>query len=163
MPRNRSSDLADVNIGLIIAAAAMAFAGGCDGVITKGTEHHARAILPGDIAFRGLDTSADVGIDIFEYQLPPGLPTESAVSRIAAQIERGSCYRRVTDGKHEAQLRCENPYGSAKGAFEEYRIRVRPGSRRVVVMYGDFDSRVEIESYHEVAAVFAEYAEARSR
>jgi hypothetical protein len=144
----------------------MLLLGACDGFITSGTEkawqeHHARALLPGYADFKGLEISADVGVAIFSYRLPPAVPSESAAATIAQQIENGSCYQRITQTADDIQLRCKNPNGPATDAFEEYRIHVNPGTRRVTVMYGDFDSRTEIDDYPEIAAAFTERAKSQ--
>lgn len=143
----------------LIAMAAVVL-GGCDGFITEGTEEawkekYALALLPGYTEFKGLGISADVGVAVFSYRIDVG--GANAAALVARQIESGSCFRPVATTALEAQLRCKT--ARAMGPFEEYRVRANPNTRRVTVMYGDFDSQAEIDHYDRFATMFRKHAE----
>lgn len=115
------------------------------------------ALLPGYTEFKGLDGSGDVGVAIFSYRLPPDVEGMNGAAIVARQIESGSCHRPVTRDALEVQLRCQD----VAGAFDEYRVRVNPKTRRVTVMSGGFDSEVEIAHYERFAAMFRKHAESQ--
>jgi len=140
------------------------FLGGCDGFITARTEEawqstFSAALIEGYSDFKGLEYSADAGVSIFSYRLPPGIQSEDAINRLRLRIQSASpCYRPLRETEYELQMRCLIGAVESSG-FDEYRILVDPASRTATVMAGGFDSGVEISDYPVFEKVFLRRAQ----
>lgn len=139
--------------GLLIAACLSVSA--CDGVITADLERawqtkHRSVIIPKFTDFRGLDVSVDVGVDIFSYRLPEDVTAAEAVRRIEEQVRTlEPCYQVVVSkGPDELRLRCPTETFGYHG-FEEYLVHVNPSTRRATIMWGNFDSDVEVNQQYQ--------------
>jgi hypothetical protein len=136
------------------------FLAACEGYVSpeaaRNVERiHRVAFVPGYSGFRLLDSSADVGVAIFSYQVPDDLAPAQALETAQAQIRQSDgCFQATRPSALEIQLRCPNRTG---GGFTEYRLTSMAGG--VTVMYGDFDSPEEVAAYSEFARAFLRAAQ----
>jgi hypothetical protein len=122
------------------------------------------ALIRGYSNFRALDCSADIGWQLFSYELPVGFDAGAALQTLRNQIEptvpmfaqdagASSCWSVVKQDAQELQLQCRTvTYGSP--GYDEWRFRVDRDRRTVTAMFSNLDSEVEREAYPELLAAF---------
>lgn len=104
------------------------------------------ALVPGYQEFKGLDVDSDVAWYLFTYRLPD-YPIDAVLSMLRQQIsQKSECFNTVLETSTELQMRCRIVTFGEVG-FNEYRILFDRRTKRVTVMFGNFDSPTEQSSY----------------
>jgi len=141
--------------GRLALGALTIFALGCDGIVTDNLKDdwpikHQIVVLPGFVRFTPLDLSLDVGVDVFSYVLPSRPSADEVFARVASQLGREPCFKVSTRSANEVHFRCARSPGAPW--FEEYAMAYRATDGRVTVMWGNFDSNVEVSQQYEFFA-----------
>jgi hypothetical protein len=134
----------------VVAAVAVS---ACDGFISSDLERawqtkHRTALVSGYSDFRGLDISVDVGVDIFTYRFPETQMSTEILSTLEKQIRTAEpCYSVFLRAADEIRLRCATETLGYHG-FDEYAVHANQTAHRVTVMWGNFDSEVEVNQQY---------------
>jgi hypothetical protein len=120
---------------------------------------HEVALLEGYKDYETRLSDMDTGIVWFEYRLPDSGNAAGIAATIATRIRaREPCYRMTESAASSASLRCADPNGDG---FEEYRVKVIPKERLVVVMHASIQGHAEHQGYRRFVQEFEEQVSGR--
>lgn len=126
-----SVPVAGLLIGLFIAAVA-----GCsDAKLRSLMEKEAGPLLlPGYTDFTIDREDVDVGVIVFSYRTPPGIPAEEIVTTVHDRLRAAyPCYSVLQQSSDGMQIRCGNRRDRLSGT-EEYRFGLHRERRRLFVL-----------------------------
>ena len=109
----------------------------CDSGLADPKEIAATAepvLVPGYTDLRSERDEPDVGISVFSYKVPVGLPLESVTVNIRERVQRRHpCYKAIGDSSLSLQLRCDDSSRRMHFAAEIRAIVDRTSQRAFVL------------------------------
>jgi hypothetical protein len=123
------------------------------------------ALVPGYQNFKAIDCDGDIGWSLFSYDLPPAFDAATTIPFLHGQIDGtapsfaarpgGMASRWVVVKEDATELRLQyrtQTYGSE--GYDEWRVHLDAGRRRVTAMYSNLDSPAERQSYPYLEQAF---------